>query len=352
MDDVDDEKNEDFATRAMDDGVDVDATGRLTITIPADSAGVRIDKVLSSLVPLLSRSRAQALIKAGAVVMAESVVRDIKLAAVGSAVLSVQMPDLEDPEPKAEDIPLDVQYEDDALIVINKPAGMVVHPSAGHESGTLVNALIAHCGDTLSGIGGVRRPGIVHRLDRDTSGLLVVAKTDRAHRGLSAQFAAHGRDGRLVRQYRALVWDAFDRPYGTIDAAIGRSDNNRLKMAVVGEARGREAVTHFRVTQRFESNGGPVISELAIELETGRTHQIRVHLAHIRHPVLGDPVYATAFKTRHAKLSENAKSAVDALGRQALHAECLGFEHPLTGETLYFECKLPDDIEQVRKSLI
>jgi 23S rRNA pseudouridine1911/1915/1917 synthase len=346
--DYDDDRDEDADVVAADGPP---RTGRISVDIPADSSGVRIDKVLSGLVPELSRARAQALIKSGAVSVDGTAVSDTKTPVREGAVLTLDLPDLEDPVPRGEAIPLDVRYEDDALIVIDKPAGMVVHPSAGHETGTLVNALIAHCGESLSGIGGVRRPGIVHRLDRDTSGLLVVAKTDRAHQGLSEQFAAHGRDGRLVRTYRALVWDGFDRPYGTVDAPVGRSETNRLKMAVVSAARGREAVTHFRVVGVHNAEHGPVVSELAVELETGRTHQIRVHLAHIRHPVVGDPVYASAFRTRHAKLPDAAQIAVEALGRQALHAERLGFEHPLTGEALCFESGLPADMQRVIDAL-
>ena len=218
----------------------------------------------------------------------------------------------------------------------------MVHPAAGNPTGTLVNALIAHCGASLSGIGGVKRPGIVHRLDKDTTGLMVVAKTDRAHRRLSAQFADHGRTGPLQRGYLAFVWGAPDRPKGTIDAPIDRHPHARDKQAVrAGRARGRHPLGGAG-TLSPGADGKPVASLLACRLETGRTHQIRVHLAHIGHPLLGDDVYGPGFKTKAALLQAEARAALEALGRQALHAYLLGFEHPITGETsCEFRSELP-----------
>ncbi len=217
------------------------------------------------------------------------------------------MPPPQPAEPAGENIPLDVVYEDDAIIVINKPPGLVVHPAAGHDSGTLVNALIAHCGASLSGIGGVRRPGIVHRLDKDTSGLLVVAKTDRAHQSLTKQFADHGRTGALRRGYLAICWGAPTMPSGTVDQPIGRHATAREKMAV--RTQGRVALTHWRRLETFAGRDGkPVASSLALELETGRTHQIRVHMSHIGHPLLGDATYGAGFKTKASQLSEAAQA--------------------------------------------
>src|SRR5208282_2106998 len=229
---------------------------------------------------------------------------------------------------------------------LDKPAGLVVHPGAGHETGTLVNALIAHCGDSLSGIGGVKRPGIVHRLDKDTSGLLVVAKTDAAHQGLSKLFADHGRKLSLTREYLALVWGEPDRQAGVIDAPLGRHNIQREKMAVVSEERGREAITHWRLLEKFgaDRENKPVASLIACQLETGRTHQIRVHFAHMGHPLLGDSTYGGGFKTKARQLPEAAQAALKALDRQALHARALGFDHPVTREELLFESEPPQDL--------
>ena len=239
----------------------------------------------------------------------------------------VALPPPEPAAPAPEHIPLNIVFEDDEIIVIDKPRGMVVHPAAGNATGTLVNALIAHCGASLSGIGGVRRPGIVHRLDKDTTGVMVVAKTDRAHAKLAAQFADHGRTGPLRRGYLAFVWGAPDRPRGTIEAPIDRHPHARDKMAV--RQGGREAITHWEVLERFPgADGKPVASLLACRLETGRTHQIRVHLAHAGHPLIGDSVYGPGFRTKVALLSPQAAAAVEALGRQALHAYLLGHRTP------------------------
>jgi 23S rRNA pseudouridine1911/1915/1917 synthase len=237
--------------------------------------------------------------------------------------------------------------------VIDKPSGLVVHPSAGHATGTLVNALIAHCGDGLSGIGGVKRPGIVHRLDKDTTGLLVVAKNDRTHRALSKQFADHGREGPLKRGYLAFVWGAPDRPRGTIDAPLDRNPHNREKRAV--REGGRQAITHWQLLETFKGQDGkPVASLLACTLETGRTHQIRVHLAHIGHPILGDATYGTGFKTKAGLLRPEAQAALAGLGRQALHAYLLAVEHPDSRDSdhiLEFHSELPGDLRRLRDVL-
>ena len=261
--------------------------------------------------------------------------------------IAIAVPAPEPATPRAEPIPLSIVYEDDAIIVIDKPKGLVVHPAAGNWTGTLVNALIAHCGDSLSGIGGVRRPGIVHRLDKDTTGLLVVAKTDRAHRKLAAQFADHGRTGALERAYLAFVWGVPARPKGTIDKPIDRHPHARDKMAV--RPGGRTAITHWEVLERYAgADQKGVASLVECRLETGRTHQIRVHLAAIGHPLLGDSVYGPGFKTKASQLPERARDTLAALDRQALHAHTLVLEHPVTGELLHFRSELPVDLAALR----
>jgi 23S rRNA pseudouridine1911/1915/1917 synthase len=226
----------------------------------------------------------------------------------------------------------------------------VVHPAAGHRTGTLVNALIAHCGDSLSGVGGVKRPGIVHRLDKDTSGLLVVAKNDAAHNSLAAHFADHGRTGALTRAYLAFVWGSPLRPKGTIEAPVDRHPRARDKMAV--RQGGREATTHWTVLERYAgTEGRPVASLLECRLETGRTHQIRVHLAHVGHPLLGDEVYGPGFKTKSVHLRDAAREALEVLGRQALHAYLLGFDHPIHGDYREFRSELPADLRRLRREL-
>ncbi|MCH9808609.1 MAG: RluA family pseudouridine synthase [Alphaproteobacteria bacterium] len=317
-----------------------------------DDAGVRVDRWLAENIPGLSRSRIQTLIKAGEVRSGAATIGDVGERVKPGRIYSVCVPEALDPEPAGEDIALDVVFEDAHLIVINKPAGLVVHPAPGHSSGTLVNALIAHCGESLSGIGGVKRPGIVHRLDKDTSGLLVVAKTDSAHQALSDQFAEHGRDGRLHRAYLALAWGVPERPSGVIDAPLGRSQANRKKMAVVSEKLGRQARTHYNLVDAYDgSDVKGVASLMRMELETGRTHQIRVHLAHIRHPVMGDPVYGTGFKASARLLGAEARWALGSLRRQALHAAELGFEHPASGEPLRFEAQMPADMQRLVDAL-
>ena len=312
-------------------------------------AADRLDKALALAFPDVSRARFQALIAEGAVSVEGVPVTEPRHRVKPGDSLSVIFPEPAPPEPRGEEMALAIVYEDKDLIVIDKPPGLVVHPGAGNETGTLVNALIAHCGDSLSGIGGVRRPGIVHRLDKDTSGLLVVAKNDRAHQGLSEQFAAHGRDGRLARSYLAIVWGVPERRQGTIAAAIDRSTANRKKMAVSRGASAREAVTHYEVLETLGKP--PVASLLRCELETGRTHQIRVHMAHAGHPLLGDPVYGAGFRSSASKLSEPARTALKSLNRQALHAAVLGFDHPSSGKPMWFESHTPGDFAALLEAL-
>ena len=309
----------------------------------------RLDKALVAAFPDVSRARFQALIAEGAVSVEGATVTEARHKVKPGDQLRVVLPDAAPALPQAEEMALSIVYEDKDLIVIDKPAGLVVHPGAGNETGTLVNALIAHCGDSLSGIGGVRRPGIVHRLDKDTSGLLVVAKNDKAHHGLSEQFAAHGRDGRLERSYLAIVWGVPERRQGMIAAAIDRSTANRQKMAVSRGANAREAVTHYELLETLGQP--PVASLIRCVLETGRTHQIRVHMAHIGHPLLGDGVYGAGFRTSAKKLSEPSRDALNALNRQALHATSLGFEHPRTGQPMHFDSPAPEDFGKLLASL-
>jgi 23S rRNA pseudouridine1911/1915/1917 synthase len=314
-------------------------------------AGLRLDRFVTDKLGL-SRVRVQALIRAGHVHGPEGPLADPGSKVRAGQLVRIDVPPPVPAGPAPENLPLVIVHEDEHLIVVDKPAGLVVHPAAGHAGGTLVNALIAHCGDGLSGIGGVKRPGIVHRLDKDTSGLLVVAKTDAAHQGLAAQFASHGADGRLVRTYEALVWGVPKRPSETISTHIGRSRSNRTRMAVMRESQGRHAVTHFQVAETFlASDGKPLAARLTLQLETGRTHQIRVHLAHIGHPVIGDPVYGTGFKTMIGKLPPGAAKALDDLGRQALHARELGFEHPVTHRPMRFTSPPPADMAALHEAL-
>jgi 23S rRNA pseudouridine1911/1915/1917 synthase len=326
------------------------ASGRIAFAAGPGDVGERLDRFLGRAAATrglaLSRTRLKALIEAGHVAIDAVIVRDAAAKLADGARIDVDVPPADDSGLRGEELPLTIVFEDAHLLVLDKPAGLVVHPAPGHAGGTLVNALIAHCGASLSGVGGVKRPGIVHRLDKDTSGLLVVAKTDAAHQALSALFADHGRTGSLVREYRALVWGAMPAPAGAIDAPLGRHPQSREKMAVVDAARGRHAVTHWRLLEAL----GPA-SLIACRLETGRTHQIRVHLAHIGHPLLGDAVYGAGFKTKAALLPAPAQGALKALGRQALHAAALGFEHPVTGEELMFESALPEDFSRLVSTL-
>jgi 23S rRNA pseudouridine1911/1915/1917 synthase len=313
------------------------------------TASPRLDRFLSETFHAISRSRFQCLIAEGRVTVEGVVVKSPRHALKGGERLRVELPPAVPAQPQAESIPLEIVYEDNDLLVLDKPAGLVVHPAAGNESGTLVNALIAHCGDSLSGIGGERRPGIVHRLDKDTSGLMVVAKNDRAHRLLSEQFAAHGRDGRLERAYLAVVWGSPEREQGTISAALSRSSGNRQKIAVSKAATARRAITHYRTIERY--GNPPVAALIECRLETGRTHQIRVHLAHSGHPLLGDLTYGSGFKASAQKLPPAAGVALKLLNRQALHAALLGFEHPRTGKRLSFNSEPPPDLQALLDGL-
>ncbi|KFG89788.1 Pseudouridine synthase [Sphingobium herbicidovorans NBRC 16415] len=305
-------------------------------TIGEAQHGQRLDKALADLLPALSRERLKSLIVEGRV-SAEGRTLNPSMKVLSGQVFTVTVPAPVEAEAAAQDIPLIIVHEDADLIVVDKPAGLVVHPAAGNLDGTLVNALLHHCRGHLSGIGGVARPGIVHRIDKDTSGLLVVAKSDKAHEGLAQQFKAHSID----RLYAAAVYGIPPIAAGTIDTWIGRSDSDRKKMAVQREGRGKHAVTHYRVTDRFR---GAALVEC--RLETGRTHQVRVHMAHLGHPLIGDPVYGRERK--------GFKSILETLGfkRQALHAKRLGFIHPITGQKLSFDSALPADMQELLSELL
>lgn len=325
--------------------------GESVFVADSAAAGERLDQWLTArLGGEFSRSRVQSLIRDGAVRVGQAVVTEPKRKVADGDRITLAVPEAEPAEPEGEDIPLTVLFEDEHLIVIDKPAGLVVHPGSGNWTGTLVNALIHHCGTTLSGIGGVKRPGIVHRLDKDTSGVMVAAKTDAAHRALSDAFADHGRSGDLERAYAAVVWGVPPRNSGTIDAALGRSGKDRTKRAVVNETRedARHAVTHFKVDKRFAIAGKEEVASLVeCRLETGRTHQIRVHMAHIGHPLIGDPEYGGAFRTKANRLPEPLRSLASGFPRQALHARLLAFRHPATGEAMTFETDLPPDMAEL-----
>ncbi len=312
---------------------------RHTVDVRPEQAGQRLDKLLSDALAGagLSRSRLKSLIEQGMVAAGGATIDDASYRVKPGEALTVDVPGAEAATPVPQAIPLTVLFEDENLLVIDKPADMVVHPAAGNPDGTLVNALLAHCGDRLSGIGGVRRPGIVHRLDKDTSGLMVVAKSDRAHQGLSAQFA----DRTLSRTYRAVVWGLPAAREGEVDAPIGRHPRDRKRMAVVQGPTGKPATTRYRVLRGF----GLTASLVECRLLTGRTHQIRVHMAHIGHPVVGDPLYARVRAPRLKGLGADALAALTGFPRQALHAVALEFVHPVTGERLRFESPFPNDIE-------
>jgi len=323
---------------------------KLQVTVTGEEGSIRLDRVLAASLAELSRSRLKALILAGSVSIEGASIRDPAYHVGPGDTITIDVPEAAAAEPLGEDIALQVVYEDDDIIVIDKPRGLVVHPAAGHETGTLVNALIAHCGTSLSGIGGVKRPGIVHRLDKDTTGLMVVAKNDRAHQSLSEQFADHGRTGAMRRGYIAFVWGVPNRQRGTIDAPIDRHPHAREKMAVRNS--GRTAVTHWEIQESFNGRDGkPIATQLACQLETGRTHQIRVHLAHIGHPLMGDSVYGPHFKTKATHLAPTSRAALAALDRQALHAYLLVLEHPKTGEILRWERPLPEDLLLLENAL-
>jgi len=301
----------------------------ILITLPATAAGQRLDKALAEAVPLYSRERLKNLVQGGRLSGPAGVIWDPATKMKGGEALTLDVPEARPSDTVAQDIPLTIVHEDDHLLVVDKPAGLVVHPAAGNYDGTMVNALLHHCAGRLSGIGGVARPGIVHRIDKDTSGLLVVAKTDKAHEGLAAQFARHDVD----RRYTAVVGGVPVPPAGRIEGALARSTANRQKMAIVKDGRGKHAITHFRTVAAFDG-----AAQVECRLETGRTHQIRVHMASIGHALLGDAVYGRT----PGKLAPLLKGL--AFVRQALHAATLGFVHPVTQEKLCFESPLPADM--------
>ncbi|MDP8994808.1 MAG: RluA family pseudouridine synthase [Pseudomonadota bacterium] len=305
----------------------------ITATVAPDAVGWRLDRALAAALPALSRERVKTLIASGAVRgPGGREVRDPASKAVAGGRYELAVPEPKPAHNEAQAIALDIVFEDEHLLVVDKPAGMVVHPAAGNPDRTLVNALLHHCAGRLSGISGMARPGIVHRIDKGTSGLLVVAKHDRAHEGLAAQFARHS----VRRAYQAIVAGVPARPAGTVDAPLARSSGNRKKMAIVEEGRGKRAVTHWRVLEKLRES-----ALLECRLETGRTHQVRVHMATIGHPLLGDPVYGRA-RPAHRELLK-----VLDFRRQALHAAELGFVHPVSKENLTFKSPLPSDIQEL-----
>ena len=327
---------------------DLDEDNAWEVVAGPDDAGKRIDAFLAGALALFSRNRIKDLILEGAVQLNDKPCTEPKTRLRdGDKAVLVAPPPVE-AEPQPENIPLDILYEDEHLIVIDKPAGMVVHPAPGSPSGTLVNALIHHCGASLTGIGGVKRPGIVHRLDKDTTGVMVAAKTEAALNHLQAQFADHGRSGPLERIYTAFIWGRMQAHAGSIEAKLGRDANNRLKQAVRKD--GREAITHFQTLARFGAETWDV-TVIDCLLETGRTHQIRVHMAHIGHPLVADPLYASGYATKANTLPADLRQIVTGLGRQALHARLLGFEHPETGEEMLFESPLPPDLAAFEEAL-
>jgi 23S rRNA pseudouridine1911/1915/1917 synthase len=327
-------------------------------------AGSRLDRFLASRIETLSRARLQELIRGGHVRRAAEgageAVTDPSAKVRAGDNFTVIEPAAEPYAVAGEQIELKVVYEDDSLIVIDKPPGLVVHPGAGNQSGTLVNALIAHCGESLSGIGGVARPGIVHRLDKDTSGVMVAAKTDAAHRGLAAQFADHGRSGELRREYVALVWGEPNPRAGRIETLIERHPSSRIKMAVVPEG-GRIAITNYKTERTFHAaekaasrgkgNNPLRLSVVRCNLETGRTHQVRVHMAHLGTPIVGDALYGAGFRTKALALPEEEAHIFVGVERQALHAASLRLKHPVTGKIETFRAALPEDIAKLCRAL-
>ncbi len=321
--------------------LDPGPAGIRIVELTADDAGGRLDRTLTDKLPDLSRARLQALMAQG-MVSRDGIVLTDASAKASPGDYRIEIPALLAAEPAAEDIPLTVLFEDEHLIVIDKPAGMAAHPAPGSESGTLVNALLRHCGASLSGIGGVARPGIVHRLDKDTSGVMVAAKSDAAHRGLAKLFEAHDID----RVYLALTRGAPKPLAGKIETRIGRSHADRKKMAVL-KTGGREAVTHYKTLRAYGPEIRPLAAKVSCTLETGRTHQIRVHLASRGAPCLGDPLYGSS----QPSLAVREVMAQAGLHRQALHASVLGFVHPITGRTLRFETPFPADLAALEAGL-
>lgn len=309
------------------------------VVVDEQYTGQRLDRVLALSIEDISRSRIKALIAGGQVSVDQRTTDDPNLRVKAGTEITLRIPTAVPDKPLPQHIPLDIVYEDEQLIVINKPAGMVVHPAAGNPDSTLVNALLAHCGESLSGIGGVKRPGIVHRLDKDTSGLLVAAKTEPAHVGLSEQFSVHS----IERRYDALVWGLPSPMSGTITGAIGRSSKHRKKMTVLANG-GKEAITHYQVVKAY----GLSASRVSCQLETGRTHQIRVHMTHIGHGLIGDQLYGRVIRRG---TDPAISTAVKNFSRQALHAAALGFSHPVSKESLLFECDPPEDFVSLQKAL-
>ena len=314
-----------------------------TLTIEIETGPARLDKALADACPDYSRSRLKALILAGDVSSNDKTLTDPSEKVRIGQEITITLPPLEAATPQAQDIPLDVVFEDEHLILINKPPGMVVHPAPGNPDGTLVNALLAHCGESLIGIGGVARPGIVHRIDKDTSGIMVAAKSDAAHEGLSHLFVAHD----IERAYLAVIRGKPPMRKGRVEANIARSRHNRQKMAVV-RIGGRVAATNYEVKHIYGDKNDAIASLVECRLETGRTHQIRVHMTHIGHPVVGDATYGRGMRLKGGK---NAPEILKAFPRQALHARVLGFIHPITGEKLRFSVRLPSDMEELTTAL-
>jgi 23S rRNA pseudouridine1911/1915/1917 synthase len=319
-----------------------DQVASTTVCTGLAEIGMRLDRLLARHLPWLSRTRLKRMIESGHVTCEGVTLREPALRVRGGQIFVVVLPDTEEATPVAQPIALDIRFEDAHLIVIDKPAGLVVHPAPGNPDGTLVNALISHCGASLSGIGGVRRPGIVHRLDKDTSGLMVVAKTEAAHHALSLDFALR----RIERAYSAFVWGVPVPPEGEIAGNIGRSTANRKKMAVVDERRGKPAVTRYCVERSFRTHA----ALLGCRLASGRTHQIRVHLAHRGHPLIGDPLYGTRAGRGIAR-SGAVGAQIGAFPRQALHARRLGFIHPAEQRHHIFESALPVQLEELAENL-
>lgn len=307
----------------------------LEFLTPAEVEGQRLDRALADFADGLTRSRLQALIADGMVTLDGRAVTSASRKVKEGERYRIVLPPPVPIEAVPQDIPLSVVYEDEYLIIVDKPAGLVVHPAPGNPDNTLVNALLHHCGPELTGIGGAERPGIVHRIDKDTSGLIVAAKTEEAHQGLVGLFAKHD----ILRRYDAVVWGSPPKE-ATIEAPIGRDAKDRKRMAVVSAGKGKHAITHLATIRRF----GMGAALVACRLETGRTHQIRVHCAHIGHPLIGDGAYGRATKARLDKLSPAARKAATEFPRQALHASELGFIHPVTGRSLRFESPLPSDL--------
>ncbi len=320
-------------------------TETYSIIASAEEAGTRTDKLLTAHLDGMSRSRVQALIDGGHISCDGKIISDAAAKVRYGQRFEVTIPDVVESHILPQDIPLNIVFEDDHILILNKPAGLTVHPGAGNPDMTLVNALLAHCGDSLSGIGGVARPGIVHRIDKETSGLLAVAKNDAAHSALSEQLAARA----LKRTYTALVWGALKQKQGTITGNIGRSPANRQKMAVL-KTGGKPAVTHYKLVASYQS---PVVSLVECNLETGRTHQIRVHFAHMGNALVGDPVYGGDAKNRikNMRIDDDKKTALLGFTRQALHAKALGLIHPATGKAMQFSCELPEDMRVLISAL-